>query len=931
MAERTHSVRLRLELDQLRRDSAEASKNIGSIGSAAADAGRQSRAMETLGSAARGVGQTLAAVGTVAAGSMAALTAHTIATGLSYNTLEQSTRAALTTLLGGAEAATEQMDKLREFVRTALFPREVFITGQQQLLAFGTAAQDVIPILDAVQNAVAATGGSATIFTQVVEILAEIQSTGKITAGVLAELGRRGINAAELIGQAMGKTENEIRESITSGALDGREALELLVTAMENRFAGAAALISNTWTGALGLVTAGLRDIGSALAEPLIDPAGGGAAIAWAQSLAEVLYALERQIRDVVAEFRGSADPAFERWGDLLLDLAEQIDDFQFDLGGLIDSVRDGAPAFAALGAGISAAGGAALLKGVPGMAGLAGAISPVGAAIVAAAAASPELRAALVDLLEAVAPLVPALAEGTVALATGLSSGLGTAAAALEAVVPLVELAVDAFQLLPDGVQSATLALGAFALAAGRLPGPVGATITALGALGFVMETFGVDQVGVRTNVQNLTEDLERLQQTGRVTGEAWRLFGEDTEFFADRLDHATTLANNRLAQFSNATMKVATDLGLVQNHLQDSADRFEALDQAMAASVRSGADADELLRALADAYGLTGDQVDDLLELLPEYNREADRQAEITGENRDAQTGLASATESATAAMREQADELRAQTDPIFALQQALDEARDAQDNYNAAVEEFGAGSAEANTAALDLLAAASELSTAAGDASGSFAGKLTPAMKDALAALEANDDQIAGVKEALAILRGELDTIERTYETRIEARGAAEAEAAAKRLKRRLDEIDRQVTIHFAVTGQAPVGAARLPMQHGGPIETGPHGVDRVPAMLTRGEHVWTVREVEAAGGHANVEALRAAVLGQASRFAVGGPVGVPRMQAGGAVEAATAAGINIENLNLRAFSDRFSLAQVEAQMKMYQQAIAFNGAS
>jgi hypothetical protein len=48
------------------------------------------------------------------------------------------------------------------------------------------------------------------------------------------------------------------------------------------------------------------------------------------------------------------------------------------------------------------------------------------------------------------------------------------------------------------------------------------------------------------------------------------------------------------------------------------------------------------------------------------------------------------------------------------------------------------------------------------------------------------------------------------------------------------------------------------------------------DSVPAMLSHGEHVWTAREVAAAGGHQMMYQLRQAVLGGLG-FAAGGPVG------------------------------------------------------
>lgn len=48
------------------------------------------------------------------------------------------------------------------------------------------------------------------------------------------------------------------------------------------------------------------------------------------------------------------------------------------------------------------------------------------------------------------------------------------------------------------------------------------------------------------------------------------------------------------------------------------------------------------------------------------------------------------------------------------------------------------------------------------------------------------------------------------------------------------------------------------------------------DDIPARLSRGEHVWTAREVDAAGGHANVEALRRNTLNGVAHYASGGPV-------------------------------------------------------
>ncbi|MFE2324588.1 hypothetical protein ACFXD5_11835 [Streptomyces sp. NPDC059385] len=60
------------------------------------------------------------------------------------------------------------------------------------------------------------------------------------------------------------------------------------------------------------------------------------------------------------------------------------------------------------------------------------------------------------------------------------------------------------------------------------------------------------------------------------------------------------------------------------------------------------------------------------------------------------------------------------------------------------------------------------------------------------------------------------------------------------------------------------------------------------DSIPALLSHGEHVWTAREVQAAGGHSVVESLRQRALQSGATFARGGAVGIPAFADGGIVD-------------------------------------------
>lgn len=244
--------------------------------------------------------QQIGAGAVVLGGAMTALTLTVLKAGIEYNTLQQTSRAALTTLLGSAQAANDQMDRLDAFARTSPFAKTTFITAQQQMLAFGIEAKKVVPYLDAIQDAVAAAGGSNQELSEIAFIMAQISSAGKITGQDLLQFGQRGVNAAELIGSQMGKTGAQIRQEITDGTLDADAALDALAGGMKEKFDGAAANVKNTFAGAMDRVKAAWRDLSAELAAPLVDPSGGGALVDllnWAADMMRAFQDLPEPVR----------------------------------------------------------------------------------------------------------------------------------------------------------------------------------------------------------------------------------------------------------------------------------------------------------------------------------------------------------------------------------------------------------------------------------------------------------------------------------------------------------------------------------------------------------------------------------------------------------------------------------------------------------
>ena len=437
--------------------------------------------------------------GTAAAG---ALTVNLMRQGAAYNRLQQNSRAALRSIMGDAKAANAQMDKLDEFATKSPFSKGVFITAQQQMLGFGMAADKVLPTLDAIQNAVAATGGSSQQVGELAYVIAQIQSVGKITAQDLMQLGVRGVDAARMIGDALGKTPAQVREMITRGTLDVDTALDALVKGMDAKFKGATAGIKQQMSGAVDRVKAATRDIGAALAKPFIDPRGGGYMVTWANRYADVLRQAQRITEGVMSAVE-------QRYGTAFKAVSTHIGNAATALARLdsskLTSKLDGLEKYGPVLAGVASGMAAIALRGVP----VVGALNPMAAALGAVAVSSPQARQALAGiareaqrlaptvqavaravgdfLLHAISQLAP-LAEATgrafVKLVDAASPLALTLVRIADAALPIVSLMtglMDTVSKLPTPLLTAGAAFTMIHLAVGKFPN----TVKAVKALG--------------------------------------------------------------------------------------------------------------------------------------------------------------------------------------------------------------------------------------------------------------------------------------------------------------------------------------------------------------------------------------------------------------------------------------------------------------
>lgn len=420
-----------------------------------------------------------------------------LATGVSYNSLQQSSRAALTTILGSAEAANAQMDRLDTFAKTSPFSKQVWITAQQQMLGFGVQAQKVIPTLTAINDTVAAVGGNNQTVAELSYIFAQISAAGKITAEDLNQFGQRGVDAATLIGSQMGMTGKEIREAITDGSLDATDALDALAAGMGEKFGGAAANVKNTWSGAVDRIKAAWRDMSSIIADPFVGKEGGGAAVQWANSLADTMRTLQSKVGPIMQGLSKNMAGSFDGIPQMFQKVQTAIKGLDTDdIDKLVAHLKEIAPAIVGLGAGLTAG----LSGTIPILRELPIAMNPFVAGIGAMILMSPQAREALGQLAAPAAILFDAFMRLASALSGPLAQAVTVAATVLQPIIT-----------------------GAAILAQGlaQVPGPILAIAAAFGALVFLRGPLASMWTSILTPMRTFGQEMRLQQGLARLSGQ--------------------------------------------------------------------------------------------------------------------------------------------------------------------------------------------------------------------------------------------------------------------------------------------------------------------------------------------------------------------------------------------------------------------------
>jgi hypothetical protein len=299
--------------------------------------------------------------------------------------------------------------------------------------------------------------------------------------------------------------------------------------------------------------------------------------------------------------------------------------------------------------------------------------------------------------------------------------------------------------------------------------------------------------------------------------------------------------------------------------------------MDSATAAYDKQRASLDPLARSQQDAAKAQNDYLDAVEQWGAQSPQAVDAQKRYTtatAEGARQQEILKQGLDKTTNSLKQQQDQLLSASDAEIRWRDALQTATDGVRN---------------NGATLDL-------NTAAGRRNQQNVNDLIRSMIDEENTMQKNGatvdqlsaqhqifhDQLVNVYTQMGITRGQAETLANQYlaiknlgtiATDFLANTGA-AIVAVQDMKNQMNIALSQITQEqIMVTFKADTGNILNSATGGAVFGPGTGTSDSIPAMLSHGEHVWTAAEVQAAGGHKAMFAMRKAA---ATGYATGGPV-------------------------------------------------------
>lgn len=200
---------------------------------------------------------------------------------------------AFTTMLGSAERARQFLGELSDFAERTPFELPGLVDASKKLLAFGFEAENIIPMVTAVGDAVAGLGGGADTIDRITLALGQMQAKGKVSAQEMMQLAENGIPAWQYLADAIGVSIPEAMKMAEKGAITASQGINGVLAGMSRDFGGLmeqqATTINGLFSTAGDTISTILRELGFDIVETFDLKTKLAGAVAWLGDFAKAL------------------------------------------------------------------------------------------------------------------------------------------------------------------------------------------------------------------------------------------------------------------------------------------------------------------------------------------------------------------------------------------------------------------------------------------------------------------------------------------------------------------------------------------------------------------------------------------------------------------------------------------------------------------
>lgn len=186
-----------------------------------------------------------------------------------------SARKSLVNLGMDATAAENLMHNLQRAAEKTPVALDQITDGAKRMVAAGMDSQQVEQVFKAISDAAYGIGDGGASIDPMISAFEQMQSSAKLSLDPLKDLEAQGVPALKILANQAGISAEEMEERISSGAVDSKEAIEMLVDGIENGTDG----ISGSTTKMAGLAEEAGRTLGGSferMKTAVIDTIGKG-------------------------------------------------------------------------------------------------------------------------------------------------------------------------------------------------------------------------------------------------------------------------------------------------------------------------------------------------------------------------------------------------------------------------------------------------------------------------------------------------------------------------------------------------------------------------------------------------------------------------------------------------------------------------------